>query len=57
MPDRKIIIEIIYKPDYVVYVHYITQLEKELCTIRPTKERKTAVILGDIMILTKLILL
>ena len=38
IPDRKIIIGLIYKPDYVVYDHYITQLEKTLCTI--TKERK-----------------
>ena len=45
IPDRKIIIGLIYKPDYVVYDHYITQLEKTLCTI--TKERKTGFILGD----------
>ena len=48
IPDRKIIIGLIYKSDYVVYDHYITQLEKTLCTI--TKERKTAFILGDVNI-------
>ena len=45
IPNRKIIIGLIYKPDYVVYDHYITQLKKTLGTI--TKERKTGFILGN----------
>ena len=45
IPDRKIIIGLVYKPEYVVYEHFITQLEKTLSAI--TKERKTGFILGD----------
>jgi hypothetical protein len=45
IPDKKIIVGLIYKPDYVDYDLFISQLEKVLSTI--TKEKKTGFILGD----------
>ena len=45
IPDKNIIVGIVYKPDYVDYEDFISQIELALDTI--TKEKKRGFIMGD----------
>ena len=45
IPDKNIIVGIVYKPDYVDYEDFISRLELALDTI--TKEKKRGFIMGD----------
>ena len=45
IPDRNIIVGIVYKPDCVDYEDFISQIELALITI--TKEKKRGFIMGD----------
>ena len=45
IPDKNIIVGIVYKPDYVDYEDFISQIELAHDTI--TKEKKRCFIMGD----------